>query len=35
VFAACALAMWLMSFSAHPERLYAAFTGSHQDTRVP
>jgi len=30
-FTACAIAMLLMSFSAHPERLYAAFTGSDGD----
>lgn len=31
VFTVSALAMWLMSFSAHPERLYAAFTGREKD----
>lgn len=31
VFTASAVAMCLMSFSAHPERFYAAFTGSDSD----
>jgi len=33
VFTASALVMWLMSFSAHPERLYAAFIGREKDRR--
>ena len=31
VFATSAVAMWLMSFSGHPERMYAAFTGNDKD----
>jgi anti-sigma factor RsiW len=31
VFMASAIAMWLMSLSSRPERLYAAFTGNEKD----
>jgi len=31
VFSVCALSMWLMTFSDHPERWYASFTGDPTD----